>query len=84
MVLPPQEQQIVDMPNTAPLPKMPVTAPQYFDKPSKNDVMTEDTNEIDLDENSPIVIPPGVKLEVEGGDTTAPPGFEVQTPPVTN
>lgn len=85
MNVPLQEQQILDMPNTAPLPTMPATsAPQFFDKPSKNDVMTEDTNEVDLDENSPIVIPPGVKLEVEGGDTIAPPGFEPQTPPIKN
>ena len=46
---------------------------------SPNQVVEEDANMVELKEDSPINIPPDVKIEVEGGDMT-PPGYrEVMT-----
>lgn len=46
-----------------------------IDKPSSNQVMEEETD-IEFSEQSLSSLPEGVKFEVEGGDTTVPPGFE--------
>ena len=46
-----------------------------FDKPAKNTVMDTDENEVDLNEDTPMAVPPDVKFEVEGGDSIVPPGY---------
>lgn len=51
------------------------TPGQYVDKPSKNTVLDVDENELELNENTPFVVTPDVKIEVEGGDSFTPPGF---------
>lgn len=69
---------------TSPNPALPVdksipVAPKSlfsgFDKPAKNTVMDTDENEVDLNEDTPMVVPPDVKFEVEGGDSIVPPGY---------
>lgn len=45
-----------------------------MDKPSPNEIAEDDPSEVDYDEN--IYVPADVKVEVEGGDTAIPPGYE--------
>lgn len=46
------------------------------DAPEPNDATKADTNEIDLSESDSFQIPRDVKLDIEGGDMSVPPGFE--------
>ena len=46
------------------------------DAPEPNDATKVDTNEIDLGETDSFQIPKDVKLDIEGGDMSVPPGFE--------
>lgn len=48
------------------------------DIPAPNDATKADPNEIDLSETDSHQIPKNVKLDIEGGDTLAPPGFQVK------
>ena len=48
------------------------------DIPSPNEATNKDPNEIDLSETDSHQIPKDVKLDVEGGDSQTPPGFEVK------
>lgn len=50
-----------------------------MDARERNHVMDVDENEVDFDENTPMSIMPNVKVDVEGGDSHVPPGFETQT-----
>jgi len=45
--------------------------------PSPNEATQEDVEEVPLSEQSPWEIPNNIKIEVEGGDTFAPYGYEV-------
>ena len=50
----------------------------FADKPAKNQVTEENGNEIDYDEN--VFVPRDVKVELEGGDSQVPPGYEEKEP----
>lgn len=52
-----------------------ISSPYTADKPSKNTVLDVDENEVELNENIPMAVPPDVKMEVEGGDSYIPPGY---------
>ena len=43
---------------------------------SPNKIDEDSSNEIEFNEERPFTIPPDVKVEVEGGDTVTPPGYE--------
>lgn len=47
-----------------------------MDKPMKNDVMDQDLNDVEFSEQVFDSFPKELKVEVEGGDTQSPPGFE--------
>lgn len=49
-----------------------------YTKPEKNQFNEENPNLIDLNEQNIHNIPPNVKFEIEGGDTIAPPDYEVK------
>ena len=51
----------------------------HADRPAKNEVMNPDENDFELNENMPISLPPEVKIEVEGGDTMVPPGYNAKS-----
>lgn len=46
-----------------------------IDVPSPNDAIKIDTNEVDLS-TTDMQVPKDVKLDLEGGDSNTPPGFE--------
>ena len=48
--------------------------PQVVSSP--NNISEGNPNEVELNENTPFVIPPYIKFEIEGGDTSIPPGYE--------
>lgn len=48
---------------------------RVFSKPEPNQV-SETENDIEFDENIPMEVPPDVRIEVEGGDSNVPPGFD--------
>lgn len=79
---PMQKQQVTVTKQAPSLPKFPWQAKvnSLIDTPSPNTVMDEDQNEVEFDENTPLPgVPPTVKLDVEGGDSFVPPGFEEAT-----
>ena len=49
-----------------------------IDKPSPNDATKADDTSIEFSETNPLNLPADLKIEVEGGDTTTPPGFKAQ------
>ena len=49
------------------------------DKPAPNDVSQEDQNDLELNEDNLQGLPEDIKLQVEGGDSSAPPGYNNKT-----
>ena len=47
-----------------------------IDAPEPNEAVKVNTNEVDLAETDSFQIPKDVKLDIEGGDSNTPPGFE--------
>lgn len=69
-----QENTVITAKTTIPQPSNGL----FVDKPAKNQVSEEDTNEVDYNEN--VFVPKDVKVEIEGGDTQVPPGYDEKEP----
>ncbi len=66
--------------------KQTVASPAFAlapDLPAKNSVFETDANEMEFNEQTFSTLPSDIKVEVEGGDTGAPPEFDIQKPVVT-
>lgn len=50
----------------------------FPDSPSPNEATKVNKDEVEFSENDPINLPPDVKIELEGGDSHIPPGYEPQ------
>lgn len=49
-----------------------------FFREEKNQIPEQDPNEIEFSEDNPMSLPKNIKIEIEGGDSIAPPGYSVQ------